>query len=150
MTKRNMFDKYDNNIPEKKPVYRPEPIKDRLVGTTNLRLLKSIAGREIGVSAKEGSAFTIYFTFDGYVEDDILPNLLSEATFGFELLDKKHHVILSTPVIVYPDDCMASVDIVSEYNGNVSYGNYYMRLYMMIDGVFYTLFAENDGVLSID
>jgi hypothetical protein len=145
-----MFDKYDNNIPEPRPEYRPKPIPDRLIGTTNVRLLKNIGKREIGVSAKEGSAFELYFTFDGYVEEGTLSELLSEASFGFELLDKKHHVVLSAPVTVYPEDCMASVTIVSEYNGIVSYGNYYMRLYMLLDGIFYTLFAENDGVLSID
>jgi len=146
----NMFDKYDKNIPEPKPSYLPPKRKDRLVGTTNVQLIKNIKGDEIGVSAKEGSAFSIYFTFDGEVEDDILANLLAEASFGFEVLDKKHHVILSSPVYVYADDCMASVDLISEYNGTLCYGNYYMRLYMMLDGVFYTLFAENDGILSID
>lgn len=146
----NMFDKYDKNIPEPKPNYLPPKRKDRLVGTTNVQLIKNIKGDEIGVSAKEGSAFSIYFTFDGEVEDDILANLLAEASFGFEVLDKKHHVILSSPVYVYADDCMASVDLISEYNGTLCYGNYYMRLYMMLDGVFYTLFAENDGILSID
>lgn len=146
----NMFDKYDKNISEPKPSYLPPKRKDRLVGTTNVQLIKNIKGNEIGVSAKEGSAFSIYFTFDGEVEDDILANLLAEASFGFEVLDKKHHVILSSPVYVYTDDCMASVDLISEYNGTLCYGNYYMRLYMMLDGVFYTLFAENDGVLSID
>lgn len=146
----NMFDKYDKNISEPKPVYLPPKKKDRLVGTLNVQLLKNIKGEEIGVSAKEGSAFTIYFTFDGEVEDDTLSNLLADASFGFEVLDKKHHVILSSPVYVYADDCMASVDLISEYDGTLCYGNYYMRLYMMLDGVFYTLFAENDGVLSID
>lgn len=146
----NMFDKYDKNISEPRLSYLPPKRKDRLVGTTNVQLIKNIKGNEIGVSAKEGSAFSIYFTFDGEVEDDILANLLAEASFGFEVLDKKHHVILSSPVYVYADDCMASVDLISEYNGTLCYGNYYMRLYMMLDGVFYTLFAENDGVLSID
>lgn len=146
----NMFDKYDKNISEPKPVYLPPKKKDRLVGTLNVQLLKNIKGEEIGVSAKEGSAFTLYFTFDGEVEDDTLSNLLADASFGFEVLDKKHHVILSSPVYVYADDCMASVDLISEYEGTLCYGNYYMRLYMMLDGVFYTLFAENDGVLSID
>ena len=146
----NMFDKYDKNISEPKPVYLPPKKKDRLVGTLNVQLLKNIKGEEIGVSAKEGSAFTLYFTFDGEVEDDTLSNLLADASFGFEVLDKKHHVILSSPVYVYADDCMASVDLISEYEGTLCYGNYYRRLYMMLDGVFYTLFAENDGVLSID
>lgn len=145
-----MFEKYDNNIPEPKPCFLPPKRKDRLVGTTNVQLLKNIKGEEIGVSAKEGSAFSIYFTFDGIVEDDTLTNLLADATFGCEILDKKHHVILSTPVYVYADDCMASIDLISEYNGVLHYGNYYIRLFMMVDGVFYTLFAENDGILSID
>lgn len=150
MNKKDMFYKYDNNIKEPKPIYRPLPKPNRLVGSAYAQLLKDITGKEMGVRAPEGSAFTIYFTFDGFVEDDTLSNLLSEATFGFEILDKKHNVLLSTPVIIYPDDCMASVDIVSEYNGELSYGNYYMRLYMMIDGIFYTLFSEHDGILSIE
>ena len=146
----SMFDKYDNNIKEEKPRYEYCRRPDRLVGSANAQLIKNIKGDEIGVRAPEGSAFTIYFTFDGIVEDDTLSNLLSEASFGFELLDKKHHVLLTTPVCIYPDDCMASVDLISEYNGEISCGNYYMRLYMIVDGIIYTLFGEEDGVLSIE
>ena len=145
-----MFDKYDKNIAEPKPEYRRKRKKDRLVGSPNVKLLKNIKGYEIGISAKEGSAFDIYFTFDGEYKDGPLSDLLRLGIFTFKIYDKKHHEVYSAPVIIYPEKCIAQVTVISEVNENLKYGNYYMRLEMYLDGITYTLFAENDGVLSVD
>lgn len=149
---KSMFEDYDNEETRKQhlPKYEiPMPV-DRLVGTANAQLLKNIKGDEIGVRVPNGCAFSLYFTFDGEVEDGLLSDLLAEADFGFELRDTKHNTVLSSPVYIYPDDHMASVDLVSEKDGDISYGNYYIYLYMLVDGVYYTLFDERDGVVSVE
>lgn len=149
---KDMFKNYDDEKMREQhlPEYEVKRRPDRLVGTANAQLIKNIKGEEIGIRAPEGSAFSIYFTFDGFVEDMTLANLLSEAEFGFELRNHRHQTILSAPVVVYADSCMASVDLVSEKDGVLSYGNYYIYLYMVVDGLTYTLFDERDGVVSIE
>ena len=146
----NMFDKYDRNIPEPAPTYRPPRKKDRLVGSPNVMLLKNIKGEETGVYVKEGSLFDLYFTFDGECEDCSLMELLSEAQFSFMIYDIKHHELVTSEVEVYSEQCFAKVTVASEIGGLLRYGNYYMRLEMIVDGITYTLFDENDGILSIE
>ena len=145
-----MFYRYDHDIKDPKPHYRKPEKPERPLGTANIGLIKNIKGEEQGIWAKEGSTFTLYFTFDGVVDDMSLPELLREADFSFGVYDKKHHLLYSAPVIIYPEDCMASVDIVSEVDGLLKYGNYGMRLMLIIDQIAYTLFDENDGILSIN
>lgn len=149
---KSMFEKYEyeETRAQHLPEYKLPIPKDSLVGTLSTDLLKDIKGNEIGVKVTNGSAFSLYFTFDGKVEDGTLSELLADADFGFELRDVKHNILLTLPVTMYPEDHVARVDLVSEKDGTISYGNYYIYLYMLLDGTCYTLFDEWDGVVSIE
>lgn len=112
------------------------------------RLLYDIKGRPLGVEARVGGRLSLYFTFEAESDFDLV-DLLENGAFGFELLDKKHNAILSAPVSLLPDANQAQVDLVTERNGLLDTGNYYMYLYVLYNGIYYTLFDEQDGVLSL-
>lgn len=150
--KKNMFYNYDYEQKEKphyEPLFTPGE-EDRCVGTANTRLIKNKEGKEIGVEAKENSLFRLYFTFEGFVEESNLPKLLSEATFTFKVFNHRSQLVFESPVEIYPSEQMASVTLVSEEDGPLKFGNYRMQLDMIIDDITYTLFAQNDGILSIE
>lgn len=143
-----MFDNY-----ERQNLYRTEvPQVERpnlATGATKATLLKTIAGRTIGVSAKVGGRLTLYFNLDSD-NKALLTTIIRTATFGFELLDRKHNVILSAPVAILADDNQVCVELFTERSGLLCYNNYYMHLYILWNGIYYTLFDENDGVLSLE
>lgn len=148
MTNLKMFDRYENQS-FCQPEISPAEIPDLATGSTRATLLKTIVGRTIGVSAKVGGALSLYFTLNS--EDKALLSLImTTATFGFEILDRKHNVILSAPVKILANANQVGVDLFTERNGLLCYGNYYMHLYILWNGIYYTLFDENDGVLSLE
>ena len=62
----------------------------------------------------------------------------------------RSQLVFESPVEIYPSEQMASVTLVSEEDGPLKFGNYRMQLDMIIDDITYTLFAQNDGILSIE
>lgn len=148
MTRLRMFDKYENQSFCQSEI-SPVALPDLAIGSTKATLLKTITGQTIGVSAKVGGELSLYFTLNS--EDKALLNLImTTATFGFEILDRKHNVILSAPVKILANDNQVGVDLFTERSGLLCYGNYYLHLYILWNGIYYTLFDENDGVLSLE
>ena len=148
----NMFEKYDKKIIEKEQeelLFEPaEP--DRLVGTSGARIIRDVLNREMGVALKENSFSRLFFTFDGYVDDGTLAEFLKNVEFNFNILNSRNFIVYTAPVEVYADDCMASVDVITEQEGPLKNGTYRMQLDLIYNGIVYTLYSTRDGYLTVE
>ena len=143
-----MFEKYNSKINIDSPQSDGCNCKEGGLATNSTKLIYDIKGRPLGVEARVGGKLSLYFNFESTTELD-LADLFENGAFGFELLDKKHRTILSAPVSLLPDTNQARVDLVTERSGLLDNNNYYIYLYVLYMGIYYTLFDEQDGVLSL-
>ena len=147
---KDMFYNYDYNINEKK---FPEPIVWHDCHMHNVAFagsavpLMNVKGEVLGLLAKRNSDFNIYFSLS-YLCGDGMINEIMESDVICNILDAEHNIILSPEVYKFSDDVLVAQ--VHAINDVLPYGSYKVELYAMINNEKYTLFADTDGVLSID
>lgn len=140
-----IFDVYD--LADKSGQY-PEPKKKkekRYNFTTSAKLVYNLAGRLIGVEAKEDTVFSLFFTLDGANYD-----LLTNGYFYLEIYDRYHQLVAEIEEEL--EICTLNKTIRAQiYAGEetLPYGNYYINLKVDYNDVCYVLISENDMILSI-
>jgi len=146
---KDMFYNYDYNINEKK---FPEPIvwhdchKHNVAFAGGAVPLTNVKGEVLGLLAKRNSDFNIYFSLSDLCGDGMI-NEIMESDVVCNILNRRHKVMCSPEVYKFSDDVLvAQVHAGDE----LPYGNYRVELYAMINGEKYILFADTDGILSID
>ena len=156
---RDMFYNYENHIHRKKqPLLPPYEQPKTLEACGNVERLLNVKGDEIGVKGKVNSAFYLYFDFKGDAYNDeglrekTLWEVLSTSEIYFDVLDQKREVVASfTPELCENADEIR-VQILTSEEGPLKYGVYRMHLYFDPGENMgtYTLFSEEDGILSIE
>ena len=85
---KDMFFNYDNNIRTDPPeAFFCEPQEKQLESNPNLALVKDIKGNDIGICARYGADFDLYFTLIGYVENSSVEELIKKSTIIFKIVD---------------------------------------------------------------
>ena len=135
-----------NNPPQFCPLYAKQ---NELSHRTCLSLIYSINNKLLGVMARENSKFRLFFPVCSIKDYHKLMEALKQAEFRFTIFNRLHKELLTAPVDVNFDSGVLSVELQSSSEGPLKAGIYRMRLDMVIDETIYTLFAENDGILSI-
>jgi len=152
-----MFYNYDHNI--KQEIYPMPPLDtaNRLNNCSAAKILTNVKGDELGIAAKINSKFYLYFSVWGEVIDDDSPfasetlrEVLENAVLHFDVLDSKREVVASFE----PELCEYAneirVKVYTSEEGPLKYGVYRMHLYFENEEGIYTLFSEEDGILSIE
>lgn len=148
---RSMFYDYDHSVDGKEypPVQVSEPPK-LSADFSGATVIRNAKGDALGVRAKVGSPFDLYFYLDGYVENGSIEELLSNESNRFFLQtfhDKSKEFIGETEAEP-TDDNSLKVTIYPEYLG-LKEGIYRMRLILISDDAQYTLFSEDSAILSL-
>lgn len=154
---KDMFYNYDHNINKKE--YPENPIyytNKKLHTTMAARKLFNVKGDELGVCAKVNSEFYLYFKVDGaaYADDGTFEadarTILENAILHFDVLNQKREVVASFMPELSEYDSEIRVQIYTSEEGPLKYGNYKMHLYFETENGIYTLFSEEDGILTIE
>lgn len=151
---KDMFYNYDYNLDKK--TY-PEPLiwhdchGHAVAFAGGAVPLTNAKGDVLGLLAKRNSDFDIYFTLDDLCGDEMIARIM-DSEIICNILAKDHKVLLSPEVIKYDNHTLIAK--VHASDDTIPYGVYRVELYakvirLGVEPVKYTLFAENDGILSI-
>lgn len=154
---KDMFYNYEHNINKKTSPKLAEYDQPKMLDICgNAERLCNAKGDMLGIKGKVNSKFYLYFDFFGEVTDDegffegTLRDALANAVLHFDVLDKKHEVVASfePELSDYLDEIR--VQVYTSEDGPLKYGVYRMHLYFETDEGVYSLFSEEDGILSIE
>lgn len=154
---KDMFYNYEHNINRKISPKLPVYDMPKMINVCgNAERLLNAKGDMLGVKGKINSKFYLYFDFVGEVVDDnglfesTLRDALANSILHFDVLDKKSEVVASfvPELSEYIDEIR--VQIFTSEDGPLKYGVYRMHLYFEKEDGIYTLFSDEDGILSIE
>lgn len=152
---KDMFYNYEHNVNTESPNFPPYSKQKELNTCSNVKRLLNAKGDEIGVEGKVNSKFYLYFNIEGTVTDEngefeaTLREVLESANIYFDVLDSKRDVVASfVPELSYFADEIR-VQVYTSEEGPLKYGVYRMHLYFETEEGIFTLFSEEDGILSI-
>ncbi len=147
---KDMFYNYEYNLNEKK---FPEPLiwhncHEHPVAFAGVAVpLTNVKGDVLGLLAKRNSDFNIYFCLEDLCGDGMM-NEIMDSDVVCNILTKDQKVVLSPAVYKFSEDTL--VVQVHATDDTLPYGNYRIDLYAIIQDQKYTIFADTDGILSID
>jgi len=150
---RDMFHNYDHNIDKKEYPKMPCVEDDTriLQSDPNLQLVLDAFGNEIGICARHGEEFTLYFMLDGEVWGSSIRELVSNSVIVFEINDYWHKNIITknlTAEDAFCDDTIY-VTITKDEALKLKQETYKMRLSLSWPGGGYELYSEHNGFLTI-
>ena len=147
---KDMFYNYDYNINVKRfpePLVWDDGYRHSVAVAGSAAPLLNAKGEVLGLTAKRNSDFEIFFNIKDLC-GDLMIKMIMESEVICNILTKDKAIVLSPTVYKYSDDTL--VALVSANEDILPYGNYRIDLYAVIGGKKYTLFADTDGILSID
>lgn len=150
-----MFHNYDAHI-DKKEYPRPPLIEDNtkiLESDCVLSLVTDVFGNEIGIQARYGSAFNLYFRLDGCVEGSSIREFVKNCSVNFQIIDYWHKIVLEE---VFPaedvfmeEDETICIKVNESMAQQLRKETYYMNLSLIWPDGKYELYNENNGFLSV-
>jgi len=154
---KDMFYNYEHHINRKNyPVTPPYDTPKSLNACGNVEVLRNAKGDEIGVKGKVNSKFNLFFRFSGDAYDDNgvfeqpLRYVLEDSKLYFDVLDKKRDVVASFVPELSPYADEIRVTVYTSEEGPLKYGVYKMHLYFETEEGIYTIFSDEDGILSVE
>lgn len=145
-----MFYNYEHDIDKK--IYPPiEPCNCPENSNTfsSVQLLRTVAGKMLGVAATSDTPFTLYFYLDGEVEDGSIVELLDTAKFFLRIYSSKSDELIGEILAgAYSDDTV-SVQV-DPHQYNLSCGTYRLQLIMQYQDRNYELFSKESAILYIE
>lgn len=151
---KDMFFNYDNNIKSKKG-YQQNQFNDAnesmLSSNPTLSVVLDAKGKRIGLAARYGVPFDLFFTVDGYVETGSIEMLLLNSNISFKLYDYWHNIVLDKTILenAYFGDNTIKVSITQEEADKLKQETYYMEVIMYWLGGCYKLYSPDNGFLTI-
>lgn len=149
---KDMFFNYDNNINTDIP-YNVEPAElKKLESNPNLALVKDLKGNDIGICARYGTSFDLYFTLSGLVEGSSIEELILKSNVSFKLLDYWHEKVLEIVQLAeqaYIGNNCLKITITEEQAKQLRQETYYMQLSLIWDTGSYLLYNTDNGFLTI-
>ena len=151
---KDMFFNYDNNINTDTPPMVPicDIPEKHLESNPNLSLVKDLKGNDIGICARYGAGFDLYFTLTGCVENSPIEELIANSIINFKIIDYWNKVIIEkdfTADEAYYGDNTIQISIPSELASTLRQETYYMVLTLTWNGGSYILYNKDNGFLTI-
>ena len=155
---KDMFYNYDYNIDAKT---FPEPLHWCNCGEHAVAFaggavpLTNAKGDVLGLIAKRNSDFDIFFSLDDAYGESMIARIL-ECQVVCNILTKDHKIVLSPEIFKFDDHTLIAK--VHASDDTIPYGVYRVEVYALIpdpqligsEPVKYTIFADSDGILSIE
>ena len=150
---KDMFFNYDNNIRTDPPeAFFCEPQEKQLESNPNLALVKDIKGNDIGICARYGADFDLYFTLIGYVENSSVEELIKKSTIIFKVVDHWNKEVikkeLSAEEAYYGNDVI-KISISREEALKLRQETYNIILLLEWADGEYILYNKDNGFLTI-
>lgn len=146
---RNMFYKYDNNIKDPQFLTFPETNFTEILQDCNCaEYLYNIKNELIGIKAKLGSNFKLYFNFSSDQFEE-MTEMLSKYQILLDILDFKYDNI-KTLVATYNSEISEAEISIDCSELELKSGVYKLKLYYIDEfGLKYNLYADENLLLDI-
>ena len=150
---KDMFVNYDNDIDRK--VLPPHLRADRqpkiLESLNNISIVRDALGNEIGVRVKHGTAFSLYFYLDGWVDGASVDALVESSQLVFKAFSFRHKLVFEKTIAAIDfydaeNDCI-ELQITREEAAAFDLDTYTTSAVLYWPGGSYELFSEKDGLL---
>ena len=149
---RDMFYNYDNDVMVDNVFRLPIEIPPKQLDFAGKpAIIRTVKGDAVGVATKLNSRVRLFFYLNCDRGPEFLAELLARGEVHLEILNRCRLVALDLTDLVekYLDDQMISVAFTTGEASKLMSGLYKLNLYIIIDGIKYSLFSEHDGLLSI-
>ena len=150
---KDMFYNYDNDVMVDNIFRIPLEIPPKdLDFAGKPYVVRTVKGDAVGIKAKANTRVRLFFQLACDKGAEFLAELLMTSEIHLEVLNRCRLVAVDLTDLVerYIDDQTISVEFTTGDASNLQDGLYKLNLYMLVDGIKYTLFADNDGYLCIE
>lgn len=150
---KDMFYNYDNDVMVDNVFRLPLEIPPKdLDFAGKPYVVRTVKGDAVGVKTRINARTRLFFHLACDRGPEFLADLLAHAEIHLEVLNRCKLVVLDLSDLIenYVDDQTISVAFTTGDASSLPSGLYKLNLYMLVEGVKYSLFTENDGYLCIE